>query len=117
MVNGSEEKLNSLIISFFLLFFLVVQERTAGGLVSVTRVKYYAPDKEERMERGKKIDLLLQENIRREKEKKEAEKRRQQKEEILPGDVKRSNKTLMSTNSLWTAHKHRFQQCTKHVSH
>lgn len=81
MVNGSEEKLNSLIISFFVLFFLVVQERTAGGLVSVTRVKYYAPDKEERMERGKKIDLLLQENIRREKEKKEAEKRRQQKEE------------------------------------
>ncbi|RMX59810.1 hypothetical protein pdam_00007299 [Pocillopora damicornis] len=57
------------------------EERTAGGLVSVTRVKYYAPDKEERMERGKKIDLLLQENIRREKEKKEAEKRRQQKEE------------------------------------
>lgn len=59
----------------------VVQERAAGGLVAVTRVKYHAPDKEERMERGKKIDLLLQENIRREKEKKEAEKRRQQKEE------------------------------------
>lgn len=59
----------------------MVQERAAGGLVAVTRVKYHAPDKEERMERGKKIDLLLQENIRREKEKKGAEKRRQQKEE------------------------------------
>lgn len=59
----------------------VIQERTAWGLVSVTRVKYHAPDKEERMERGRKIDLLLQENIRREKERKEAEKRRQQKEE------------------------------------
>ena len=49
--------------------------------MSVTRVKYHSPDKEERMERGRKIDLLLQENIRREKERKEAEKRRQQKEE------------------------------------
>lgn len=58
-----------------------IQERAAGGLVSVTRVKYHAPDKEERMERGRKIDLLLQENMRREKERKEVEKRRQQKEE------------------------------------
>lgn len=58
-----------------------IQERAAGGLVSVTRVKYHAPDKEERMERGRKIDLLLQESMQREKERKEAEKRRQQKEE------------------------------------
>ena len=70
------------LIGLFLLCYLqVIQERTAGGLVSVTRVKYHAPDKEERMERGRKIDLLVQENIRREKERKEAEKKRQQKEE------------------------------------
>lgn len=57
------------------------EERAAGGLVSVTRVKYHAPDKEERMERGRKIDLLLDETMRRERERKEAEKRRQQKDE------------------------------------
>lgn len=50
-------------------------------MVSVTRVKYHSPDKEERMERGRKIDLLLEETMRREKEKKEADKRRQQKDE------------------------------------
>ena len=49
--------------------------------MSVTRVKYHPPDKEERMERGRKIDLLLDETMRREREKKEAEKRRQQKDE------------------------------------
>jgi len=47
----------------------------------VTRVKYHPPDKEERMERGRKIDLLLDETMRRERERKEAEKRRQQKDE------------------------------------
>lgn len=49
--------------------------------MSVTRVKYHPPDKEERMERGRKIDLLLDETMRRERERKEAEKRRQQKDE------------------------------------
>lgn len=57
------------------------EERTAGGLVSVTRVKYHSPDKEERMERGRKIDLLLDETMRRERERKEAERRRQQRDE------------------------------------
>lgn len=76
-----EKKTLKYLKKLFHCFLKVVQERAAGGLVSVTRVKYHAPDREERMERGRKIDLLLQENIRREKERKEAEKRRQQKEE------------------------------------
>ena len=49
--------------------------------MSVTRVKYHSPDKEERMERGRKIDLLLDETMRRERERKEAERRRQQRDE------------------------------------
>lgn len=57
------------------------EERKADGLVSVTRVKYHAPDKEERMERGRKIDLLLDETMRRDRERKEAERWRQQKGE------------------------------------
>lgn len=49
--------------------------------MSVTRVKYHAPDKEERMERGRKIDLLLDETMRRDRERKEDERWRQQKNE------------------------------------
>lgn len=82
LYHSSQRAYRTLLITLNVFCFLqVIQERTAGGLVSVTRVKYYAPDKEERMERGRKIDLLLQENVRRETERKEAEKRRQQKEE------------------------------------
>ena len=49
--------------------------------MSVTRVMYHPPDKEERMERGRKIDLLLDETMKRERERKEAERKRQQKDD------------------------------------
>ena len=49
--------------------------------MSVTRVMYHPSDKEERMERGRKIDLLLDETMKRERERKEAERRRQQKDD------------------------------------